>query len=93
MLPGIVEAYESYRAWLGEPAVIKVRFEDLIDHRNETLLNMIKPLQNAGVLVDEGEDWLLNALNHSMSPTYSSTFRSGRSGSWQEYFSEANKFF
>jgi hypothetical protein len=92
MLPSIREAYASYRGWLERPEILKVKFEDLIEQRSRTIEQMLQPLDYAGILEHiPDRNHLLHDLEQAMSPTHSSTFRAGRVGTWEEYFSPSNK--
>lgn len=90
LLGGIDEAYASYRGWLLSPEIIKVRFEDLILEREETLENMVAPLFDRVFAKHITKVDLFSQLNERMSPERSRTFRSGTTGEWRDYFTPAN---
>jgi len=89
--PDIRTDYERYLPWLEQPEVFSVRFEDIIYNREEMLNKMLDHLENKGVSFAVDRKNACNILNETMAPSRSPTFRSGTSGSWREYFSEANK--
>ena len=89
--PDIRTDYERYLPWLEQPEVFSVRFEDIIYNREKMLNKMLDHLENKGVSFAVDRKNACNILNETMAPSRSPTFRSGTSGSWREYFSEANK--
>ncbi len=94
-VPGLVQniraSFESYLAWLDQPGVMAVAYEDLMEKREPTLRRMLSHLEQAGVEVRTGAEETLNVLGGAMSPRRSPTYRAGSPGNWQHYFSEANK--
>lgn len=93
-VPGMVQdirtTYESYLAWLDQPGVVAIRFEDLIYQREQTLGKMLAHLETCGLRIPMDKSKALEILNTAMSPNRSPTFRSGTSGGWRQYFSENN---
>ena len=94
-VPGMVQdirsSYESYLAWLDQPRTLTVSFEDLVRDREATLLRMLAHVEAAGVELQTDRQEALAVLNRRMAPGRSPTYRAGRPGNWQQYFTEANK--
>lgn len=93
-VPGLVEpiraTYESYWDWLTEPGVMALRYEDLVDSRDETLAGMLDFLETSGVPLGTERIRAYQVLNEAMSPKHSPTFRKGGTGGWREHFTRAN---
>src|SRR5689334_11125669 len=79
--------YESVFQWLEQPAVMSVRFEDLIEHRDATLHAMLDQLEKTGYRVPTSREKAIPMLVEAIQPRKSHTFRSGRTGGWREHFS------
>ena len=94
-VPGLVQniraSYESYLAWLDQPGVLAVAYEDLMENRDPTLRQMLACLERGGVEIRNGQEDSLEVLRRAMSPQRSPTYRAGSPGNWQHYFTEANK--
>jgi len=92
-VPGLIQniraSYEGYLAWFDQPDVFTVSFEDLVNHRQESV-RMISHLDRNNFAIPLEKNAAFDVLNQAMSPERSSTFRSGRSGDWSEYFSKGN---
>ena len=88
--PDISARFAPYLGWLDQPSVMKIHFEDLIDDRTATLKRILDhfltrvPLQTSRQLI-------LEALESSINPSKSPTFRSGKTGEWKKYFTEEHK--
>jgi hypothetical protein len=93
-VPGLIQniraSYESYLAWFDQPGVLTISFEDLVNRRKESLTRMISHLDRNNFTIHLEKTAAFDVLNQAMSPERSSTFRSGRSGGWSEYFSKSN---
>lgn len=90
-LPDIRTNYENYLGWLEVKNVLGVRFEDLIMIRDSTLRVMLDHLESLGYSFGMPREKAIEVLNEAMSPKHSPTYRSGKSGNWQDAFSEENK--
>jgi hypothetical protein len=90
LVPSVAEAYGTYRGWFTSPSVLVVRFEDLVQHRAETVEGMIQHLEKAGVPFQGSRPALHASLERAMSPSRSLTFRAGVSGAWREHFTPGN---
>jgi hypothetical protein len=85
--PNIAERFEPYLGWLDAPQVLSVRFEDLIEDRTAALNRIIDHLLVRTDLRAPREA-VLDAVQHSINPKTSRTFRSGKTGEWRKYFTE-----
>ena len=88
--PDIAERFTPYIGWLDEPAVLKIHFEDLI-HDRAGMLNQIIDHFLAYVELQAPRELILEALESSINPGRSPTFRSGKTGEWKKHFTEKHK--
>jgi len=94
--PDIAERFAPYLGWLEQLSVMKIYFEDLINDRAATLNRILDhflarvPLH---LLSPKGapRQLILDALESSINPGKSPTFRSGRTGEWKKHFTEEHK--
>jgi len=88
--PNISDRFAPYLGWLDQPSVMKIHFENLINDHTVTLNHILDhflsrvPLQAPRTLI-------LESLESSINPSRSPTFRSGKTGEWAKYFTEAHK--
>lgn len=85
------QRYEGVFEWLEQPQVMCIRFEDLINNRDETLLAMLDEVERTGYEIPMPRDRALEILVEAINPKKSHTFRSGKTGGWVNHFSEENK--
>jgi hypothetical protein len=85
--PDIAERFAPYLGWLDQPAVMTIHFEDLIHDRLRTLNRIIDHLVARAPLRTPHE-LIVEALETSINPKRSPTFRSGKTGEWKKYFTE-----
>jgi hypothetical protein len=85
--PNIAERFEPYLGWLDAPDVLSIRFEDLIEDRTASLNRIIDHLLVRTDLVAPREV-VLGAIQHSINPKTSRTFRSGKTGEWRKNFTD-----
>lgn len=83
--------YESYLGWLDQPAVLSLRFEDLILNREQALNRLLDYLEERGFKPVLPRPQAIQALMQAIAPKKSGTFRKGQPGNWREYFTAANK--
>jgi hypothetical protein len=88
--PNIAERFEPYLGWLDAQQVLSVRFEDLIEDRTAALNRIIDHLLVRTDLRAPREV-VLEAIQNSINPKTSRTFRSGNTGDWRKYFTEQHK--
>lgn len=86
--PDIRTRFERYATWIEKTDVLAVRFEDLIsDRRGATLLQIAQYYANrSGTPVDVEQ--LVQAMQTSIDPQRSHTYRKGSSGGWRSKFTE-----
>ncbi len=90
-LSGVCAKYEKYLDWLHQPAVLSLRFEDLILNRDETLNHLLDYLEQRGFKCSLSRPKAIEGIKSAIAPRRSGTFRKGKPGNWQEYFTPANK--
>lgn len=90
-LSGVRAKYEKYMDWLNQPAVLSLRFEDLILKRDEALGCLLDYLELRGFKCDLPRPHAISGIKSAIAPRRSGTFRKGKPGNWQEYFTPANK--
>jgi hypothetical protein len=94
-VPGLIEdirsAYQSYLGWFEVDSVLKVRFEDLVNDKRQTVNLLLDFLLSHQVELAMGRSSVVDSLIEAMAPRHSPTFRSGQSGGWQQHFTERNK--
>jgi hypothetical protein len=83
--------YRAYQDWLQQPAVLAVRFEELIGDREATLNKLLDYLAKKGFQPREPRAEAIRVLSRALDPRKSGTFRKAQPGNWREHFTEANK--
>lgn len=92
-LSPIHKKYENYLGWLEQPAVLCLRFEDLILNRQQALGALLDYLGQRGFIPRASREDAIDILSQAIAPKKSGTFRKGQPGNWQEHFTPANKAF
>jgi sulfotransferase 6B1 len=90
-LSGVCAKYEKYLDWLNQPAMLSLRFEDLILKRDEALSRLLDYLELRGFKSELTRSQAIEGIKEAIAPRRSGTFRKGKPGNWQEYFTPANK--
>ena len=88
--PDIAARFAPYLGWLDQPHVMPVHFEDLVNDRLATL-NRIVDRFLTRVPLPASRASILNALESSINPGRSPTFRSGKTGEWSRLFTPGHK--
>ena len=88
--PNIAQRFTPYLGWLNQPQVLTVHFEDLIHDRAATLARIMAHLLRR-VPLRASRQLILDALESSINPSRSPTFRSGKTGEWKQYFTDEHK--
>lgn len=88
--PDIAARFAPYLGWLEQASVRKIHFEDLIEDRAATL-NRILDHFLARVPLPTPPQLILEALESSINPSRSPTFRSGMTGEWRKHFTDEHK--
>jgi hypothetical protein len=90
-LANVRQRYDSYWGWFEQPAVLRLRYEDLILEREAALGLLLDHLESHGFSTKLTRREALATLVRSIAPGKSGTFRKGQPGNWREYFTELNK--
>jgi hypothetical protein len=88
--PNIAERFAPYATWLEHPEVMKIHFEDLVADRSTTLGAIARHLSRRAPLPLSEAD-IVGALEASINPERSPTFRSGKTGEWRNYFTPQHR--
>jgi sulfotransferase 6B1 len=88
--PDIADRFAPYLGWLDHGEVLSVHFEDLINDRLAALNHIIDHFL-ARVPLPAQRQVILEALEESINPQRSPTFRSGKTGEWRKYFTKEHK--
>lgn len=88
--PDIAARFNPYLEWLKHPQVLAVHFEDLIDDRPAALSRILDHFL-ARVPLRTDRAVMLEALESSINPSRSPTFRSGKTGEWKQHFTSEHK--
>ncbi len=88
--PDVAKRFEPYLGWLDRPEILTIHFEDLIHDRAAALNRITDHLLRTAPL-QTPRHLILDALESSINPTKSPTFRSGKTGEWKKYFTEEHK--
>lgn len=85
--------FERYLAWIGMTNVHVVRFENLVHDPQKELGNILGFIEAMGFEPNVERSRALEHLHKQMSPDKSNTFRSGKTGQWQNHFSKTTLIF
>lgn len=83
--------YEGVLAWLQQPGVLCIRFEDLINSRDTSLNAMLDAVELTGYSIPLPREEALARLVKAIQPAKSRTYRTGKTGAWREYFTDEHK--
>ena len=86
----IADRFAPYLDWINHPEVLTIHFEDLIHDRTATLTRIMDHLLTR-VPLQTNRQLILDALETSINPKKSPTFRSGKTGEWKKYFTDEHK--
>ena len=87
----VKQRYEGVFQWLEQKNVMCIRFEDLINNRDATLLSMLDEVEKTGYKIPTPREKALAVLVDAIQPKKSHTFRSGKTGGWKQYFTDEHK--
>ncbi|MGE5249969.1 MAG: sulfotransferase domain-containing protein [Bacteroidota bacterium] len=88
--PDIAGRFAPYLGWLEQPSVMLIHFEDLVNDRAATLGRIVDHfLRRVPLSTSRGA--IVVALESSINPQKSPTFRSGRTGEWKQHFTPEHK--
>jgi hypothetical protein len=86
----IADRFAPYLGWLDRSEVLTIHFEDLIHHRESTLISIMDHLLSR-VTLQSPRQLILDSLETSINPKKSPTFRSGKTGEWKKHFTDEHK--
>lgn len=89
--PDIHQRFEPFMAWLDQPKVLTLRYEDFILDRQAALVQVIDFALKRGFPLRVEHQTALYRLESSIDPQRSPTFRSGKIGGWKAQFTQAHK--
>jgi hypothetical protein len=89
--PDIGARFQPYLAWLKQPGVLVLRFEDFILSRPAALDRLLDYAQQRGFQPRVGREQAREILARAIDPQNSFTFRGGRVGDWQKHFTPEHK--
>ena len=87
----VKQRYEGVFQWLEQKNTMCLRFEDLINNRDATLLSMLDEVESTGYKIPTPRAKALPILVEAIQPKKSHTFRSGKTGGWTQHFTEEHK--
>jgi len=87
----VKQRYEGVFQWLEQENVMCIRFEDMINNRDETLKSMLDEVEKTGYQIPTPREKALPILVEAIQPKKSHTFRSGKTGGWRNYFTDEHK--
>jgi hypothetical protein len=88
--PNIAERFAPYMGWLDRPEVMTIHFEDLVNDRAAALGHVADHFL-ARVPLATSRELILASLEAAINPGRSPTFRSGKTGEWNRYFTAEHK--
>ena len=87
----VKQRYEGVFQWLEQKNVMCMRFEDLINDRDETLNAMLDEVEKTGYKIPTPREKAIEILVEAIQPKKSHTFRAGKTGGWKTYFTDEHK--
>lgn len=88
--PNIAGRFAPYLGWLEQSEVLSIHFEDLIHDRAAALTRIMEHFL-ARVPLPASRTSMLEAMEASINPNRSPTFRSGKTGEWKKHFTDEHK--
>lgn len=87
----VAKRYDGVFQWLEQPHTLCLRFEDMIQHQDRSLEAVLAQFDLAGYPLPTPKEKAIEILKESIQPSKSHTFRSGKTGGWQEVFTQEHK--
>jgi hypothetical protein len=84
--PNIADRFQPYLAWISQPEVLSLRYEDAIANPETTIGQIVTHAVQKGLHLDYPQDEAVSILAGTMDPHRSPTFRQGKSGGWRKHF-------
>jgi len=88
--PNIAERFAPYLGWLNQAEVLSLHFEELIEDRAAALTRILNHARSRAEFSAPPQK-ILAALEESINPKKSPTFRSGKTGEWKKHFTPQHK--
>ncbi|MBX3048367.1 MAG: sulfotransferase domain-containing protein [Anaerolineales bacterium] len=89
--PDVRARFEPYLGWLEQPAVLSLRYEDLLQDTLGQLGRIWDYTLQRGFQTRSSRENGVQILARAIQPENSPTFRSGGSGGWKKHFTPAHK--
>ncbi len=89
--PDVRGRFLPYFGWLDRPEVLILHYEDFLSDRKTALRQVLEHAVSRGFHYQGEVQMAVKILSDAIDPQSSPTFRSGRSGGWQEHFTPAHK--
>jgi len=89
--PDVGRRFQRYQAWLAKPDVFSLRFEDLTSEGKEQVLRDVMAFYAARSDHEMDVDACVVKAMENIKPYESHTFRKGKSGAWQDEFTQEHK--
>lgn len=89
--PDISQRFAPYLPWLDTNKVLPLRYEDFVERLDITLGHVLAHASKHGFPCLYEKEIAVDRLRASINPGRSPTFRSGKTGEWQKYFTQENK--
>jgi len=89
--PDIRARFEPYLPWLKQEEILSLRYEDLLANTGDELERIFDHATTRGFHYQGEKSAAIQALQDSIKPSESPTFRAGVSGGWKQKFSPAMK--
>jgi sulfotransferase 6B1 len=90
-LPDVRTRYDHFLGWLERPEVMILRFEDVINQRQQTLAAIVERFAQRGFPLPIEKEKAIQNIETAIQPRRSPTFRSGKTGEWKKHFTEEHK--
>jgi len=90
-LPDIRQRFEPFFGWLERPQALVLRYEDFLSERRETVQKVLEHAIRRGFKPASPFDEAVGALEASIDPQRSPTFRSGKAGGWRSAFNDEHR--
>lgn len=89
--PDIAGRFNPYLAWMEQPQIMVLHFEDLARMPRPALASILSHATQRGFPLACTAETAIDLLHQSMRPERSPTFRSGKTGAWVEKFTSQHK--
>lgn len=89
--PDIGKRFAPYLEWLDHPQVLSQRYEDYILNRSQAVARAVDHFLARVETLRSPREALIEVVERNIVPEKSPTFRSGKTGEWQQHFNEEHK--